>query len=403
MGWTGSAPNKTFVRTDGVYSGATVYAQEKAAAIGIVETNLDATEYDMAQGINSSLQKNGDNKMTGVIDAGGYGFSDLAVLGSATEASLASSTTTDLLGSSALFNVISGTTTITSLGTGASRLKVARFSGILTLTHNATSLILPGGANITTAAGDTMFVVSDATSNARVVAYQPAATAPGDATLAALAAYNTNGLLTQTAADTFTGRTITAGAGISVSNGSGVSGNPTIAADIGKQSIWVPSAAMTARSTNGASRNTLEMTTNKNMFVTMDYDPSTQQFAQFSIQMPKSWNEGTITFVPVWSHAAAVTNFGIVWALQAVAVHDNGAGDVAFGTEQTSTDTGGTTNNIYQGPESSAITVAGSPAAGDYVMFQIKRNPSDGSDTLAVNGRLHGIKVLYTIDVLKDD
>lgn len=50
-----------------------------------------------------------------------------------------------------------------------------------------------------------------------------------DATLIALAAYNTNGLITQTAADTFTGRTIVGTANqVNVSNGNGVSGNPTL-------------------------------------------------------------------------------------------------------------------------------------------------------------------------------
>lgn len=55
---------------------------------------------------------------------------------------------------------------------------------------------------------------------------------PLDSTLTALAAYNTNGLLTQTAADTFVGRTLTAAnTSVIVTNGDGVAGNPTINLD----------------------------------------------------------------------------------------------------------------------------------------------------------------------------
>ena len=57
---------------------------------------------------------------------------------------------------------ITGSTTITSLGvsqTGVTRNVI--FDGALTLTHNATSLILPTNANITTAAGDSAVFVCE--------------------------------------------------------------------------------------------------------------------------------------------------------------------------------------------------------------------------------------------------
>lgn len=87
-------------------------------------------------------------------------------------ATLASAATTDL-GTVGTQNVtVTGTTTITSFGTAANLFRRLVFSGILTLTHNATSMILPGATNITTAAGDVASFVSDASGNWRCVAYQ---------------------------------------------------------------------------------------------------------------------------------------------------------------------------------------------------------------------------------------
>lgn len=164
----------------------------------------------------------------------------------------------------------------------------------------------------------------------------------------------------------------------------------------GKQMLWVPAGAMMSRITNGPAQNVIEMATNKNMVQTADFDATTAEYAQFELAMPARWNLGTVTFEPVWSHPSTTTNFGVVFGLQAVAISNDDALDVAFGTAQTSTDTGGTTNDLYIGPESAAITVGGTPAAGDTVKFQIYRDPSNASDTMAVDARLHGIRLYYT-------
>jgi hypothetical protein len=86
---------------------------------------------------------------------------------------IAAAATTDLSTVQANYLAVTGTTTIAALGTlpaGAER--TLEFAGALTLTHNATTLILPGGANIATAAGDTAIVRSEGAGNWRCISYQ---------------------------------------------------------------------------------------------------------------------------------------------------------------------------------------------------------------------------------------
>jgi hypothetical protein len=83
-------------------------------------------------------------------------------------ADIASAATVDLSAATGNYVHITGTTTITSLGTVSAGMRfMLVFDGALTFTHNATSLILPGAANITTAAGDRCEVVSLGSGNWR--------------------------------------------------------------------------------------------------------------------------------------------------------------------------------------------------------------------------------------------
>jgi len=88
------------------------------------------------------------------------------------------SAATVTLGTDGNYFVITGTTTITAISTlggaattsgGIAPMVHLKFSGILTLTHNATSLILPGGRNIVTHAGMVVSLVEESAGNWRCV------------------------------------------------------------------------------------------------------------------------------------------------------------------------------------------------------------------------------------------
>jgi hypothetical protein len=89
-------------------------------------------------------------------------------------ADVASATALPVLTDGNYFDV-TGTTAITSINTTKiGTIVKLHFDGILTLTHHATNLILPGAANITTAAGDEAEFIEYATGDYRCTNYSRA-------------------------------------------------------------------------------------------------------------------------------------------------------------------------------------------------------------------------------------
>ena len=171
----------------------------------------------------------------------------------------------------------------------------------------------------------------------------------------------------------------------------------------GRHAIYIAAGSMAPSVSGGCEALTaIASAANQPDIRTLNFDPTTQEYAQFGIVMPKKWNEGTVSFVAHWSHASTTVNFGVVWNLQAVAVGNDDAIAAAFGTAQTSTDTGGTTDDLYTSPESSAITVAGTPQAEDMVFFRLSRVTGDGGDTMTIDARLHGITLYVTTNADTD-
>lgn len=138
----------------------------------ISSTAFNATQSDIAAGLTNAVTRDGQSPPSANLPMGGKKLTGLAagaiagdslrweqLFSQGTEQDIASAATTDIGALNTTVVRIIGTITIISLGTNYNGPRYVRFAGVLTLTHNATTLILPTGANITTAAGDSAIFV----------------------------------------------------------------------------------------------------------------------------------------------------------------------------------------------------------------------------------------------------
>ena len=256
-----------------------------------------------------------------------------------------------------LYYDVTGTTGFSAFTVTAGRHFILQFDGALIMTHHATNLDLPGEASITTAAGDVAEFMATGTNTAQCVNYTRA------------------------------------------------TGKAVIGSTAGTSTIWVPAIAMVSPTTNGAEAAAVETTATKPEMKVLDFDSgATNEYAQFSIAMPKSWNEGTVTAKFYWTHATAVAT-DVVWGIQGVCVSDNDTIDVTFGTAVTVTDTfHNAAEDLAITAATGAMTLGGTPAEDDLAYFQVFRNSSHVNDTTnSTDARLLGVKILFTTDAENDD
>ena len=170
----------------------------------------------------------------------------------------------------------------------------------------------------------------------------------------------------------------------------------------GKESIWIPASAMYPSTTNPcADLAQVETTALRPDLKVLDFDASSDEFAQFTVAFPKSWNEGTVTFQPFWTVTG--TNTGTVaWQLGGIAVTSDATINTAFGTlvAPAALAHSGTSNDLMVSVESGAVTIAGSPSTDDVCFFQINRDIS--ADAQSGDARLIGIKLFFTTDAAND-
>jgi hypothetical protein len=162
----------------------------------------------------------------------------------------------------------------------------------------------------------------------------------------------------------------------------------------GSTNVWIPASQWIPRTTTGCGVDSTETTTNRQNFDELLFDAATIEYAQALVRMPSNYNNGTVTARFFWS--ASSSTGSVVWALQARAFADDDALDTAFGTAQTVTDTLLATGDMHISAATSAVTSGGTPAATTPLQFQIYRDATNGSDTLAVDARLLGVEISYT-------
>jgi hypothetical protein len=197
----------------GTFNRLYTWVSDRINGVKITDSRMDAEFDGIATALSSALYKDGQQQNAANQNWGGFRLTNLGDATAASDAlnrqtgdaryfqraeaeqTVASASTIDISADGTRWHV-TGTTGITTITAGNNRTKRLRFSDAVTLTHNGTSLICPGGDDLTVAAGDIVSIETDGSGNVRVIDVYDASTDPDES------------LVTTTATQTLTNKTV---------------------------------------------------------------------------------------------------------------------------------------------------------------------------------------------------
>lgn len=168
----------------------------------------------------------------------------------------------------------------------------------------------------------------------------------------------------------------------------------------GKHTIALPAGAWRAKASGGATSSSYQD------IAVFSFNGTSATRVRTAIPMPKSWNESTITFkvfgvvdtggssgnVAVWKMAAkAFSHDDVAWTTT-----DLSTGAQAANMSWTAND------DVLISAESSALTIDGTPAEGDIVIFELWRDPADASDNNTADFLMASVHIYITNNAAND-